>query len=218
MGSGGNAVRRASEVTPSNDADKRRGGVLGWITRQQWLLSLAFIMIVWQIVAMRYDAEIILPYPAATLRALAAAVVDPETLINLGITIGRVLTGFVYALLIGVPLGMAMGASRAVRRAVSPIVDSVRQVPIMAWVPLTIVWFGLGDGPTIFLITMVGLFPILLSTIAGVDNISADYFNAARSMGASKFSIIRNVVIPAAGPDILTGARLAMSAGWMSVI
>jgi NitT/TauT family transport system permease protein len=88
----------------------------------------------------------------------------------------------------------------------------------MAWVPLTIVWFGLGDGPTVFLIAMVGLFPILLSTIAGVDSISKDYYNAARSMGASRSSVIRNVVIPAAMPDVLTGMRLALSAGWMSVI
>jgi len=213
------AVRRSAGVTPPQARGKQaNGGFLGWVSRQQWILSVGVILIVWQLAAAHYDAEIILPYPAATLKALAAALVDPETLINLGITLGRVLTGFAYALIIGVPLGMAMGASKKVRRVVSPIVDSVRQVPIMAWVPLTIVWFGLGDGPTLFLITMVGVFPILLSTIAGVDNISPDFFHAARSMGASKGSIIKNVVIPAAGPDILTGARLAMSAGWMSVI
>ncbi len=160
----------------------------------------------------------ILPYPVATLKALAFAFVDAETLINLAITVRRVLIGFVWALGIGIPLGMAMGSSKTIRRLVGPIADSVRQVPIMAWVPLTIVWFGLGDGPTVFLIAMVGLFPVLLSTIAGVDSISKDYYNAARSMGANRSSVIRNVVIPAAMPDVLTGMRLALSAGWMSVI
>ena len=88
----------------------------------------------------------------------------------------------------------------------------------MAWVPLTIVWFGIGDGPTIFLIAFAGVFPIILNTIQGIRSISKDYYNAARSMGASPFSIFINVMLPAALPDILTGARLAISTGWMSVI
>lgn len=211
-------VLREAEPLTAPPVSAARGGVLGWLSRQQWLISIAAILIVWQFAAAHYDAEIILPYPVATLKALAFAFVDAETLINLAITVRRVLIGFVWALGIGIPLGMAMGSSKTIRRLVGPIADSVRQVPIMAWVPLTIVWFGLGDGPTVFLIAMVGLFPVLLSTIAGVDSISKDYYNAARSMGANRSSVIRNVVIPAAMPDVLTGMRLALSAGWMSVI
>jgi ABC-type nitrate/sulfonate/bicarbonate transport system permease component len=85
-------------------------------------------------------------------------------------------------------------------------------------VPLTIVWFGLGDGPTVFLIALVGTFPILLNTIGGVQSISKDYFHAARTMGAGSWSIFKDVMVPAALPDVLTGMRLAVSAGWMSVI
>ncbi len=85
-------------------------------------------------------------------------------------------------------------------------------------VPLTIVWFGIGDGPTIFLITFSGIFPVILNTIAGVKNISKDYYNAARSMGAGPWSIFSNIILPASIPDILTGARIAISGGWMSVI
>ena len=101
---------------------------------------------------------------------------------------------------------------------VDPLMGTVRQVPVMAWVPLTIIWLGLGDGPTIFLIALVGTFPILLNTIAGVRSISRDYFNAARTMGAGSWSIFRDIMVPAAVPDMLTGMRLAVSAGWMSVI
>jgi len=97
-------------------------------------------------------------------------------------------------------------------------VNSVRLIPIMAWVPLTIVWFGLGDGPTIFLICFAGLFPIALSTIAGVQDISTDYYNAARSMGAGPLSIFTHVVVPGSLPSILTGMRIGLGSGWMSVI
>lgn len=210
------AIRESGPLTAPMASSN--GGVLGWLSKQQWLISVAAILIVWQAAAMHYDTKIILPYPVATLKALALAFVDADTLLNLAITVRRVLFGFVWALGIGIPLGMAMGSSKTVRRLIGPVADSVRQVPIMAWVPLTIVWFGLGDGPTVFLIAMVGFFPILLSTVAGVDNISRDYYNAARSMGASRASIVRNVVVPAAAPDVMTGMRLALSAGWMSVI
>ncbi len=122
-----------------------------------------------------------------------------------------------YALLFGLPIGFIMGFSKTFERVLSPVVDSVRQVPIMAWVPLTIVWFGIGDGPTIFLIAFQG-FPIILNTIQGVRAISKDYYNAARSMGASPIVIFTNVIVPASLPDILTGSRIAISTGWMSVI
>lgn len=111
-----------------------------------------------------------------------------------------------------------MGFSNTCEKVLSPVIDSVRQVPIMSWVPLTIVWFGIGDGPTIFLIAFSGIFSIVLNTIHGVRTISKDYYNAAKSMGASPFIIFKDVIFPAALPDILTGARLAISNGWMSVI
>lgn len=88
----------------------------------------------------------------------------------------------------------------------------------MAWVPLSIVWFGLGEGPTVFLIFMSAVFPLTINTIAGIAGIDENYINAARSMGANTFAIFRDVIIPGALPDFLTGVRLAVGAGWMSVI
>ena len=100
----------------------------------------------------------------------------------------------------------------------SPFINSLRQVPIMAWVPLAIVWFGIGDGPTIFLIAFSGIFTIILNTVAGVHDISKDFYNAARSMGAKTFDIIKDIVVPGSLPGVLTGVRLAIGMGWMSVI
>lgn len=182
------------------------------------LITLTFVLVIWQMAAAVYKSDLLLPPPWKTAEAFVFAIHDPDTLKNLLLTLQRVTIGFGIALFIGMSLGFLMGYSKTAMQLIDPILGTVRQVPIMAWVPLTIVWFGLGDGPTVFLIAMVGVFPILLNTIAGVQSISGDYFNAARTMGAGSWSIFKDVMVPAAMPDILTGMRLAVSAGWMSVI
>jgi ABC-type nitrate/sulfonate/bicarbonate transport system permease component len=181
---------------------------------------IVFVLIIgiWQVSAQKIGSSLLLPMPMDVFREFITCVTDPEIVKNILITLQRVLKGFMYALLFGLPIGLIMGFSSTFEKLFSPAVDSARQVPIMAWVPLTIVWFGIGDGPTIFLIAFAGVFPIILNTIQGVRSISKDYYNAAKSMGASPFTIFTNVMLPAALPDILTGARLAISTGWMSVI
>lgn len=182
------------------------------------IILLVIIFLVWHFAAKDIGSSLLLPMPVDVIKGFFFCVTDAETVTNLFITLQRVLKGFMYALLFGLPIGFIMGFSKTFERVLSPVVDSVRQVPIMAWVPLTIVWFGIGDGPTIFLIAFLGVFPIILNTIQGVRAISKDYYNAARSMGASPIVIFTNVIVPASLPDILTGSRTAISTGWMSVI
>ncbi|APF28969.1 binding--dependent transport system inner membrane component family protein [Clostridium sporogenes] len=182
------------------------------------LIMMVILIIVWYLLAEHYGNELILPTPKRTGKAFIKCLTSSEIITNLLITLNRVLKGFMYAMIIGVPLGLFMGAFKMANNLIGGFIDSIRQVPIMAWVPLTIVWFGIGDGPTIFLITFSGIFPVILNTIAGVKNISKDYYNAARSMGAGPWSIFSNIILPASIPDILTGARIAISGGWMSVI
>lgn len=158
------------------------------------------------------------PYLEDVFKEVGFSLTDLYVLRNLGITMRRVLTGSLYAFIIGFPLGMLMGYSPQILKALSPFMNSLRQVPIMAWVPLAIVWFGIGDGPTIFLIAFSGIFTIILNTISGVQDISKDYYHAARSMGASTFGVIKDVVLPGSLPGVLTGLRLAVGLGWMSVI
>ena len=176
------------------------------------------IFVVWFAISKHYNNELLLPAPAKTIAALGSCLVNAEIMANLLLTIKRVLLGFLIAFAIGVPLGFSMGYFKSVEKLIGGLIDSVRQVPIMAWVPLTIVWFGIGDGPTLFLIAITGVFPIILNTIEGVKNISKDYYNAARSMGASPWSIFADIIVPATIPSILTGSRIAISSGWMSVI
>ncbi len=182
------------------------------------LITFSSLLLIWHICALHYDNQLVLPTPWQTFKALIFAVQDAETLFNLLLTLKRVMIGLGIALVIGLSTGFAMGYSTMVYKLVDPVIGPLRQVPIMAWVPLTIVWFGLGDGPTLFLIAMVATFPILLNTMAGVRAVPQNYYHAARSMGAGRFNIFTRITLPGALPDMITGLRLGLSAGWMSVI
>ncbi len=189
--------------------------------RGQWafrLLTLGLVLLLWHLAARSIQSDLLLPSPWSTAKAFFKGIQDPEILENMFLTLKRVLYGLGIALVAGTTLGFLMGYSKAAYRLIDPIIGPIRQVPIMAWVPLTIIWLGLGDGPTLFIIAIVGVFPILLNTISGVQSISPNYINAARSMGARPWGLFSRVILPASLPDILTGVRLAVSAGWMSVI
>ncbi|MFR9065167.1 MAG: ABC transporter permease subunit, partial [[Clostridium] scindens] len=140
------------------------------------LIGLAVICIIWFAAAHIVDKPFLFPYLEDVFKEVGFSLTDLYVLRNLGITMRRVLTGSLYAFIIGFPLGMLMGYSPQILKALSPFMNSLRQVPIMAWVPLAIVWFGIGDGPTVFLIAFSGIFTIILNTISGVQDISKDYY------------------------------------------
>lgn len=181
-------------------------------------ISLILICTAWYFFAHLVNSPFTFPYFEKVLYEFYYSITDMYVLRNLAITMRRVLTGSVYAFIIGFPIGMIMGYSPKMLQIMSPFINSLRQVPIMAWVPLAIVWFGIGDGPTVFLIAFSGIFTIILNTVAGVQDISKDFYNAARSMGAGTLSIIKDIVVPGSLPGVLTGVRLAIGMGWMSVI
>lgn len=179
---------------------------------------LILIMIIWFFLAKKINNNLLLPDFILMFKEFFHAWIEPVTVSNLLITLNRVFKGFLIACIIGLPLGLIMGYSKRMLLAISPVINSIRQIPIMAWVPLSIVWFGLGDGPAIFLITMSAIFPLIINTIDGVRGIDTNYINAARSMGAKNINIMKDIIFPGALPSFLTGCRLALGLGWMSVI
>ena len=201
--------------TTGNAAVDRRNKFLD---RSSSLVILAVLCTIWLIAGNRSTNHLILPRFQDVVTSFVEALTTQRYLTNLWITLGRVFKGFFVAFLIGSPLGLLMGYSDAANRALSPFVNSARQVPVMAWVPLSIVWFGLGDGPTVFMIAFTGVFTMIINTIGGVHNIDRSYYNAARSLGASRVALIRDIVLPGSFPGLFTGARLALGLGWMSVI
>ena len=176
------------------------------------------LLIVWQIASTKVGIPLLLPTPKSTFTEFYANITSAQVMTNIGITMSRVVRGWLIAVLVGVPIGMAMGLSKIFKGILGGVVNSLRQIPMMAWVPLSIIWLGIGDGPTLFMIALNGVFQVIMNTSSGVASIDKDYYNAAKSMGASKMSTFANVVVPASMPHILVGARLAIGAGWMSVI
>jgi NitT/TauT family transport system permease protein len=130
----------------------------------------------------------------------------------------RVAVGFVLAALIGVPCGLILGWFRNAFFAFNPIIQMLRPISPIAWIPIAILWFQVDDRAPIFLIFLASVFPIMVSTIAAVKNIPPVYVRAAENFGLSRLDLFRQVIFPACLPQILTGLRIALGIAWLVVV
>jgi len=130
----------------------------------------------------------------------------------------RILIAFGIATGVGVPLGLFMGWSRRIRDYAFPILEMLRPIPILAWVPLSILMFPGFEAPVIFLATLASLFVTTLNTMLGVDSIDEAYFRAAGCLGSSNWDIFKNVVVPGALPFIFTGLQISIGVAWFSLV
>ena len=129
-----------------------------------------------------------------------------------------VAAGFLSALVLALPLGVLIGGSHAARAVLGPFFEFLRPVPPLAWIPLSMLWFGIGFPSACFIIFLGSFFPILVNTISGVLNAPVGLVGAAEVLGANKRQIWFKVLLPAALPSALTGVRLGMSVAWMTLV
>lgn len=162
--------------------------------------------------------RLLLPPPATVLASLVEMVRSGYLLDNVSISILRVVSGFLLAALIAVPLGIAMAISATIHNLTEPLVRLLSPIPGVAWVPLAILWFGLGDQAAIFIITIGSIFPILLNTAQGVQDADHRLIDAARTMGATRWQLLRRVLLPGLVPYLVTGFRTGLSFAWRVVI
>ena len=130
----------------------------------------------------------------------------------------RVAKGFALAIIVGVPLGILIGWSKLAQAMVDPTIQWLRPVPITAWLPISIAIFGIADFGAVFLITIGAFYPIVINTTQGARDVETNWIRAAQMMGASRFDILRRIVLPAALPSIFTGLRIGLGIGWTAVI
>ena len=130
----------------------------------------------------------------------------------------RVFAAFGLAVLIGIPVGIAMGVSRVARGLFDPPIEFYRPLPPLAYLPLMIIWFGIGEQAKIILLFLSIFAPVALAARSGVTSVSQEQIQAARSMGASYFQVIRYVILPGAMPEILVGLRIGMGVGWTTLV
>lgn len=133
-------------------------------------------------------------------------------------TIFRVAAGFTIGAGLALPLGLLMGNFSGVYRLCNPLIQVLRPIPPIAYIPLAILWFGLGNPPAFFLISLGAFFPVLMNTIAGVRTVDAIYIRAARNLGADRRTLFLRVILPAATPHILTGIRVGIGVAFICVI
>jgi taurine transport system permease protein len=128
------------------------------------------------------------------------------------------LLGFICGVACGLPLGLIMGYSAKAEALLNPIVLFIKPIPPLAWIPLAIVWFGLGDSAKIFVIWFSAFFPILINTYTGVRSVDQTLLSAARVYGADRYILVCEVIIPAAMPMIFGGLRISLQASWMALV
>ena len=133
-------------------------------------------------------------------------------------SLSRIVVGFGIGAGLALPLGLLMGARARAYEMLNPLIQLIRPIPPIAFIPLAILWFGLGNPPAFFLIALGAFFPVLLNTIAGVRSVDQVYLRAALNLGASQASLFRRVILPAASPQILTGLRVGVGVAFIVVI
>ena len=189
-----------------------------WTGALRALLLPAVLVIVWQLWALTLPPDTRAPAPAKVVTTFVDLVANGGLPMATIQSLGRVLVGFVCALVLGVLLGVLMGSSPGLRRNLDPIVESFRPIAPMALLPIAILWFGTGTPTAFAIVTYAAFFPLLLNTVHGVSRVDRKLVQAARTMGIPRARILALVVLPGALPSILLGARLAMGVAWTAII
>jgi len=126
--------------------------------------------------------------------------------------------GFALAAALGIGLGMAIGWSRTIEKLIEPLLQVLRPVPPVSWIPLAIIWFGIANKPAIFLVFLGAFFPILMNTVHGVKTSDRNLLRAAAMAGAKQGQLLRFVILPAAMPSIFAGLRIGIGSAWMLTV
>jgi len=181
--------------------------------------SLVVVGLLWEVFARSgLFAPALAPPLLAIGDTLGRSLLDGSMLRHAAYTLFRVLFGFLLAGLVAVPIGILMGRLRRVERFFVPLISVLMPIPSLAWVPVFILWFGLGNAATISLIFYAATFPIALNAWTGVRSLNRIWIRAAETMGADEKALFRKVVLPGSLPFVLTGLRLGFARAWIAVV
>ena len=165
-----------------------------------------------------YFPPALMPTLPKVWHALWGSLMDGTMLWHAASTLYRVLFGLSLAIVFGLPIGILMGRFRAVENFVLPLASALMPIPSLAWVPVFILWFGLGNTVAILIVFYAALFPMLLNTWTGVRAVNPLWLRAAGAMGADERALFWKVIIPGASPFIITGLRQAFLRAWIAVV
>lgn len=183
------------------------------------LVVLVLALAVWSALwLLRVFPESVFPSPIAVARGLGEELRTGRLLADLVASLFRVTTGFMLAVLLGVPAGLLLGHHARSRHALLPAINFFRSLSPLAWIPFAILWFGIGDLPAIFLIFMACFFPVVVSTLAAVASIPSVYFRVAHDYGFKGLDLLTKVILPAIAPQVITSLRVTAGLAWLVVV
>lgn len=178
---------------------------------------LAAIVVLWWALV-RVTGSLVFPTPWQVLTGTAELVRDGSLWGHIGASLLRVGCGFLLAVLVAVPLGLWMGWVKGAYTTLNPVFQMLRPISPIAWIPIAILWFGVGNASPVFLIFIASVFPMIVQTTAGVHTIEQRYLRAAANFGVSRRQLFRQVVIPAVLPQIIVGMRIGLGVAWLVVV
>jgi NitT/TauT family transport system permease protein len=162
--------------------------------------------------------SVIFPTPWQVVTGIAELIKDGTLFTHIGASLMRVGIGFSLAVLFAVPLGLWLGWVKGAYSTLNPLFQILRPISPIAWIPIAILWFGVGNASPIYLIFISSVFPMIVQTTAGVHTIERRYLRAAENFGVSRHTLFRQVVIPAVLPQIIVGMRIGLGVAWLVVV
>lgn len=181
------------------------------------LAVLVALIACWWVIVVQTESAIF-PTPLQVVTGTMELVADGTLWEHIGASLFRVGTGFLSATLVAMPMGLWMGRVDGAYRTLNPIFQILRPISPIAWIPLAILWFGVGNVSPIFLIFIASVFPMIVQTAAGVHTIEKRYLRAADNFGVSRYTLFRQVIIPAVLPEIIVGMRIGLGVAWLVVV
>ena len=201
---------KVSEAAPDAAADDSiaapRARSKSWVIR---LVSIVVVLVAWEIGGRRIN-PLFMSYPSAIVRAGIAMFESGELMVALASSLQTLLVGFVTASVIGIVVGLLIGRYRSVDAATDWLINALYATPLIAIIPLVILWFGLGDSAKLFIVTILAVFPVLINTASGVKNIPRSLIDVGTAFAANERQVFLKIIIPAVTPFIMTGLRLGI--------
>ncbi len=157
--------------------------------------------------------------PLLTAETFIEMVLTGEIFMHAGMSLGRVTSSWLLSAMVAIPLGLAMGRFRPFEKLLDPVVELFRPISPLAWIPMAIIWFGIGETGKIFIIFIATFFPTLLNTVAGVKGVDPVLIRAGQVLGCQdETTLFRKIILPAAMPSIVVGLRISFGTGWAAII
>lgn len=181
------------------------------------VILLTILIATWWIVVVQTES-VIFPTPLQVVTGTMELIADGTLWEHIGSSLFRVGAGFGLAIVVAIPVGLWMGRVDLAFTTLNPVFQILRPISPIAWIPIAILWFGVGDISPIFLIFIASVFPMIVQTAAGVHTIERRYLRAAENFGVSRTTLFRRVIIPAVLPEIIVGMRITLGVAWLVVV